>query len=101
MSLKKGDNAKVIRKKNGRASHYLRHGVIVTIIEVHFKNYGEKLPYEYHVAACGRDFLKTDQRFGYPDKLFDQFIVVSEIVPVSLTPGIFEKISKESELPNI
>ena len=101
MSLKQGDNAKVIRKKNGRASHYLRHGVIVTIIEVHFKNYGEKLPYEYQVAAYGRDFLKTDQRFGYPDKLFDQFIGVSEIVPVSLTPGIFEKISKESELPNI
>ena len=46
MSLKKEDKAKVIRKKNGRASHYLRHGVIVTIIEVHFKNYGEKLPYE-------------------------------------------------------
>lgn len=101
MSLKKGGNAKVIRRKNGRASHYLRHGVIVTITEIHCKSYGEKLPYEYQVAAYGRDFLKNDQRSGYPDKLFDQFIPVSEIVPVSLTPGIFEKISKESELPDI
>lgn len=101
MSLKVGHNAKAIRKRNGRAGHYLRNGAIVTIVEVHCKSYGEKLPYEYQVAAYGRDFLKTDQRSGYPDKLFDQFLPVSEIAPITHAPGIFEKITKENELPDI
>lgn len=101
MQYEIGGQAKAVRNKNGRAGHYLQHGVTVTITEMHRKGYGENLIYEFEVLAYGRDFLPNDRRFLQPDRVFDQYIHSSEIMPVTFMPGSFERIHNTNDLPEI